>query len=130
MHDAMQIYWSHFANVPQWRLWVLFASLHDRGASLGGIMFDDIGPNHRQGTSLFNDSFIKNAPNGDPNPAAWVQRMKFWTACHEMGHAFNLAHSWQKALGTPWIPLANENEARSFMNYPYNVAGGQAAVLR
>ena len=27
---------------------------------------------------------------------------------HEMGHAFNLAHSWQKSLGTPWIPLADE----------------------
>jgi hypothetical protein len=53
--------------------------------------------------------------------------MRFWTAVHEMGHAFNLAHSWQKALGTAWIPLANEPEARSFMNYPYNVAGGQNA---
>ncbi len=45
--------------------------------------------------------------------------MKFWTAVHEMGHAFNLAHSWQKALGTPWVPLANDPTARSFMNYPY-----------
>ncbi len=133
MHDAMQIHWSKFANTPQWSLWVLFASLHDQGTSLGGIMFDDIGPNHRQGTSLFNDSFIKNAPSGDANPSAWVARMKFWTACHEMGHAFNLAHSWQKALVSggrgPWIPLANETEARSFMNYPYNVSGGEAAFF-
>ena len=92
-------------------------------------MFDDIGPNHRQGTALFNESFIKNAPAGDANPDAWVRRMKFWTACHEMGHAFNLAHSWQKSLGTPWIPLADEPDARSFMNYPYNVPGGEAAFF-
>ena len=129
MHDAMQVHWSKFVNAPQWALWTLFASLHETGSSLGGIMFDDIGPNHRQGTSLFIDSFIKNAPAGDPAPAAWVQRMVFWTACHEMGHAFNLAHSWQKALGTPWIPLANEPLARSFMNYPYSVPGGQAAFF-
>jgi hypothetical protein len=133
MHDAMQIHWSRFANKPQWALWVLFAGLHEMGTSLGGIMFDDIGPNHRQGTALFNDSFIKNPPAGDPAPAAWVRRMKFWTAVHEMGHAFNLAHSWQKALvfqgKGPWIPLMNEPEARSFMNYPYNVAGGQAAFF-
>jgi hypothetical protein len=133
MHDAMQVYWSRFADKAQWSMWVLFAAMHDRGSGLGGIMFDDIGPNHRQGTALFNKSFISNAPDGDPNPTAWVKRMKFWTAVHEMGHAFNLAHSWQKShppsWGKPWIPLSNEPEARSFMNYPYNVQGGQSAFF-
>lgn len=133
MHDAMQIFWSRFANLSQWSMWVFFASLHEMGTSLGGVMFDSIGPNHRQGTAIFNDSFIANAPAGDLNPAAWVRRMIFWTACHEMGHSFNLAHSWQKqhppAWGTPWIPLANEPEARSFMNYPFRVAGGQASFF-
>ena len=129
MHDAMQVHWSQFGNISQWALWTLFASLHEQGTGLGGIMFDDIGPNHRQGTSLFVDSFIKNPPNGDPAPAAWVNRMIFWTAVHEMGHAFNLAHSWQKHLGTPWIPLASEPNARSFMNYPFNVPGGVPAFF-
>ncbi|MDX1548608.1 MAG: hypothetical protein R3247_16550, partial [Rhodothermales bacterium] len=129
MHDAMQAYWSRFANQAQWSMWVLFAALHESGTSLGGIMFDDIGPNHRQGTALFNDSFINNAPGGDASPAAWVRRMKFWTACHEMGHAFNLAHSWQKSLGTAWMPLSDEPEARSFMNYPFRVSGGQNAFF-
>lgn len=133
MHDAMKTYWSRFADKPQWSMWVLFASLHDQGTSLGGIMFDDIGPNHRQGTAIFGDAFISNAPSGDKAPNAWVRRMRFWTACHEMGHAFNLAHSWQKELGapygTPWITLQNENEVRSFMNYPYNVSGGQSAFF-
>jgi hypothetical protein len=32
-------------------------------------------------------------------------------------------------LGTPWIPLADEPEARSFMNYPFNVTGGDAAFF-
>jgi hypothetical protein len=129
MHDAMQAYWSRFGNVPQWALWTFFAGLHESGTGLGGIMFDDIGPNDRQGTALFVDSFIATPPAGDPAPAAWVDRMRFWTAVHEMGHAFNLAHSWQKSLGTQWIPLADEPEARSFMNYPYRVAGGQTAFF-
>ncbi|MGH6895294.1 MAG: hypothetical protein ACREJ5_01930 [Geminicoccaceae bacterium] len=133
MHDAMQSYWSRFANVPQWALWVFFAARHEEGPSLGGIMFDSIGPNHRQGTAIFNDSFISDAPAGDPAAAAWVARMRFWTACHEMGHAFNLAHSWQKShppqWGTPWMPLSNEPEVRSFMNYPFRVAGGQTAFF-
>ena len=133
MHDAMQTYWSHFATRAQWALWTFYAARHEMGSNLGGIMFDDIGPQQRQGTSLFLNSFIANAPAGDANPAAWVRRMIFWTAVHEMGHAFNLAHSWQKSLvfggHGPWVPLANEPEARSFMNYPYNVSGGQTAFF-
>ncbi|TXT22813.1 MAG: hypothetical protein FD134_2372 [Gallionellaceae bacterium] len=132
MHNAMVTYWSRFANKPQWALWVLFAARHDIGRGLGGVMFDDIGPNHRQGTAIFTDSFIQDAPLDDANAVAWRQRMVFWTATHEMGHAFNLAHAWQKSLGGPqgpWIPLVDEPESRSFMNYPYNVAGGQAAFF-
>jgi hypothetical protein len=129
MHDAMQSYWSKFANRPQWAMWVLFARQHDMGSGLGGIMFDDIGPNHRQGTAIFTNSFINNVPAGDANPGAWRARMHFWTAVHEMGHGFNLAHSWQKQLGTPWIPLSAASEARSFMNYPYSVSGGQSAFF-
>ena len=129
MHDAMQIYWARFADVAQWAMWVFFAALHETGDGLGGVMFDDIGPNHRQGTAIFNDSFISDAPAGEQAPDAWVRRMRFWTACHEMGHAFNLAHSWQKELGVSWIPLVNEAEARSFMNYPYFVSGGQQAFF-
>jgi hypothetical protein len=129
MHDAMQVYWSRFAAAPQWAMWILFASLHESGTNLGGIMFDDIGPNHRQGTALFVDSFVATPPAGDPNPADWVQRMIFWTACHEMGHSFNLAHSWQKSLGVGWVPLTDELEARSFMNYPFLVNGGEGAFF-
>jgi hypothetical protein len=133
MHDAMQTYWLRFADKAQWSLWTLFASLHETGSSLGGVMFDDIGPSHRQGTAVFNESFIKLPPASDPAPEAWVERMKFWTAVHEIGHTFNLAHSWQKVhppgWGTSWTPLTNEPEARSFMNYPYNVSGGESAFF-
>ena len=128
MHDAMQLYWSRFANAPQWAIWVFFAAMHESGSNLGGIMFDDIGTQHRQGTALFVDSFISEPPFGDAAAAAWVQRMIFWTAVHEMGHSFNLAHSWDKSF-SGWIPMADEPEARSFMNYPFNVAGGEAAFF-
>lgn len=133
MHDAMQAFWTKFANRPQWSLWTFFAPRHEMGANLGGIMFDDIGPNHRQGTAIFYDSFISQAPGGDAQPAAWIDRMRFWTAVHEMGHAFNLAHSWQKSMvagsAGPWIPLDDVPEERSFMNYPFNVNGGQSAFF-
>jgi hypothetical protein len=136
LHDAMQVHWSRYANRPQWSVWTLFAGQHapvpSQGitpTNLGGIMFDDIGDHHRQGTAVFNDSFIGTPPVSDPAPAAAVQRIRFWTAVHELGHTFNLAHSWQKAVGTGWLPLPNEPEVRSFMNYPYRVAGGAEAFF-
>lgn len=119
MHDVMQTYWSQFEHQAQWSMWVFFARLHEQGESLGGIMFDSIGPNHRQGTAMFNDSFIAQAPIGDPHPEVWVRRMRFWTAVHEMGHAFNLAHAWQKHLGLSWVPLESSYDYLSFMNYPF-----------
>lgn len=129
LHDAMQTYWSRFADSPQWSMWVLFAARHDQGRGLGGVMFDDIGPNHRQGVAIFTDTNIARAPEEDSNAAAWVARMKFFTLIHEMGHAFNMAHSWQKSMGTPWIGLQDQPAARSFMNYPQYVSGGQQAFF-
>ena len=101
MHDAMQAHWSRFANKAQWSMWTLFAwrtcfPTRIGPDNLGGIMFDDIGPNHRQGTAVFNDSFIA-SPARRPARPPGCERMRFWTAVHEIGHSFNLAHSWQKA---------------------------------
>jgi hypothetical protein len=134
MHDAMQDYWTHFSPQAKWAIWVFFASLHEPldgpPEDLGGIMFDTIGQRQRQGTAIFTDSFIAVPPPGDPNPAAAVKRMLFWTACHEMGHSLNLAHSWDKTAGRTWMPLRDEPEVRSFMNYPYVVRGGERAFFR
>ncbi|MEM7356124.1 MAG: hypothetical protein AAF657_35235 [Acidobacteriota bacterium] len=126
MHDAMQVHFSALAGLPpsqrdraRWALWTFFAGIHDDGKNLGGIMFDSIGAAERQGTALFVNSFIADAPAGDAKPDAWVQRMTFWTAVHEMGHAFNLLHAWQKTLGAPWIPQVDSFDLLSFMNYPF-----------
>lgn len=122
LHDAMQTYWSRFSDSPQWSMWALFAARHDQGRGLGGVMFDDIGPNHRQGVAVFTDTVIARPPDDDPNGDAWTARMKLFTLVHEMGHAFNMAHSWQKSMGTPWISVPDEAAERSFMNYPQRVS--------
>ncbi|MGW0846605.1 hypothetical protein ACWD26_42080 [Streptomyces sp. NPDC002787] len=135
MHDAMQQHWSAWKpgpsgqGVAQWQVWTLFAGQHDEGPRLGGIMFDDIGTAQRQGCAVFSKSFISERPPNDPDPEAYVRRMRYWTAVHEIGHCFNLAHSWQKSLGTPWIPLRNEPHAFSFMNYPHRFDGGEQAFF-
>ncbi|KMW58757.1 hypothetical protein AIOL_003737 [Candidatus Rhodobacter oscarellae] len=130
LHNAMQRFWSRYDDQAQWGLWVIYAAMHDRGDDLGGIMFDNIGSNHRQGTAIFTDSFISRPPFGETHPDAWRRRMQIWTAVHEIGHGFNMAHSWEKALGDAFpLTAKNEPEARSFMNYPYGVSGGQEAFF-
>jgi len=130
MHDAMQVHFSRIASLPpqqrdraQWALWTFFAGTYeDEGSpdpNTGGIMFDSIGAAERQGTALFMNSFISNAPPGDTAPQAWRQRMAFWTAAHEMGHAFNLLHAWDKNELTPWIPSVGGFGLMTFMNYPF-----------
>lgn len=117
LHDAMQTYWSRFTNRFPWSTWVLVGALHEAGSDLGSMMFDDIGPNRRQGTALFNDSFIRTPPAPDASPDAWAARSRFWAACHGMGHAFNLVHSRQKSLGRIWLPVADDPAGASFMSH-------------
>lgn len=135
MHDAMQTHFSVLANLPpaqrdraRWALWTFFAGRHQDGVGLGGIMFDSIGQAQRQGTAIFTNSFIANSPTGDIAPAAWQRRMAFWTAVHEMGHAFNLQHSWLKGLVgpgfNPWMPMTGGADLLTFMNYPFRFENG------
>lgn len=118
MHNAMVNHFSLFANVPQWRLWLLVATRHDGGYR--GIMFDYSGAHQRQGAAVFYDAI--------GGSSAETQRAALRTYVHEIGHALNLMHSWQKDLATPPAPLGPNGGLGdlSWMNYVqnYNPGGG------
>ena len=131
MHDAMQSYWSRFANIAQWSVWTLFAGQSSRGHQ---PRRDHVRRHrHRPAPGLRHLQrlvHLRPRPAGTRTGPPSCNRMRFWTAVHELGHTFNLRTPGRRRSGTPWIPLANEPEARTFMNYPYNVAGGTHRVLR
>lgn len=136
LHDAMEDHWSAFANRPQWKMWIFLAELADSDG-LGGVMFDgnidEPGGVDRQGTAVFTLCPHFHTVTGDyivdnPPEAEAVQRELFFNTIHETGHAFNLAHSWQKTSGTPWtpptwMPLTNDAQALSWVNYPESASG-------
>jgi hypothetical protein len=116
LHAAMVNHFSRWKDIPQWAVWLLHARLHDLGTGLLGIMFDQQGK-QRQGCAVFYD--------GIGGTTADKQRLQLYTCVHELGHCFNLLHSWQKSLALP--PQPNRPLSFSWMNYPWNYPGGGAA---
>lgn len=135
LHDAMARYWSQADLGPGFRMWLLCAGLHDEGEALGGVMFDgDSSPDapQRQGAAVFVRAWMHKVGGNAWNAATpeSAQRQLFFNLMHESGHAFNLAHSWQKSLAAgsipgsgPWLPMDDRPDARSWMNYPFNISG-------
>lgn len=141
LHDSMQLHWEAFKNKPQWKMWLFLAELADDDG-LGGVMFDgeinEPGGVDRQGTAIFTrcpyfhteaGSYIQANP---PSQEA-VRRELFFNLIHETGHAFNLAHSFQKEQGMGWeapmwMPMKTNNQALSWMNYPDSATPGGAGA--
>jgi hypothetical protein len=131
LHDSMEKHWEAFANKPQWKMWIFLAELGESDG-LGGVMFDgeidEPGGVDRQGTAIFTRCpYFHTAQGGyiQANPPAQeaIRRELFFNLMHETGHAFNLAHSFQKEEGEGWVPpawmpLRNDPQALSWMNYP------------
>ncbi len=111
LHNAMVKHFSLFADVPRWQVWLLVATAHDQGYR--GIMFDYADAFQRQGCAVFHDAI-----KGD-DPAS--RRAALRTYVHELGHAFNLLHSWQKNAASPPAPLGPNAGLGdlSWMNYPW-----------
>jgi len=116
LHASMQTHFTLWSDVQQWCVWQLVAQQHDYGTGLYGIMFDQQGK-QRQGCAVFHE--------GIGGATAEQQRLQLYTYVHELGHCFNLLHSWQKSLASP--PKPDRPDALSWMNYPwYYPKGGPA----
>lgn len=116
LHASMVRHFSLWREQPQYRVWELVAQLHDLGPGLLGIMFDQQG-RQRQGCAVFHAGLGGTTPE--------QLRLQLYTYTHELGHCFNLLHSWQKSLATP--PGVDRPRSLSWMNYPWRFPDGQAA---
>jgi hypothetical protein len=118
LHASMQKHFTLWKDLPQWAVWQLVAQLHDLGTGLYGIMFDQQGK-QRQGCAVFHA--------GIGGTSADKLRLQLYTYVHELGHCFNLLHSWQKQFASP--PVPNRPSALSWMNYPWNYPVGGAPTF-
>jgi len=118
LNASMALHFNQFRNVPQWDVYEMVCQLHELGPGLYGIMFDYQDAHQRQGCAVFHAGI-----GGTTNDKL---RLQLYTYVHEMGHCFNLMHSWQKNLANP--PGTNRPASLSWMNYPWNYPlGGEPA---
>jgi hypothetical protein len=91
-----------------WEIHLLVLSKSDRSGLLG-VMFDSSDALQRQGTAVFADE-IRGIQGIDPD------RKLIQTTVHELGHALNLAHRFERVVGRA--------DSTSFMNYDWRYRGG------
>ena len=115
LHASMERHFSLWRDLPQWAVWEV-ACLRYVDSNVLGIMFDQQG-RQRQGCAVFQERIGGNAPD--------KLRYQLYTYVHELGHCFNMLHSWQKSLAIP--PGADRPNAVSYMNYPQLYPGGSTA---
>ena len=113
LHAAMVNHFDRHRDAPQWRLYMLLATEYVSPDVLG-IMFDAASSDafHRQGAAIFHDYPSIGAASG-----AEKDREYLFTIVHELGHAFNFLHSFQKGIFETHGVLPRP-DAMSWMNYP------------
>ena len=116
LHNAMINHFGMYEEKPEWAIWLLHAHEHSFGPSLHGIMFD------RPGLQQYACAVFYKGLTGR---GAEQYRKQLYSCVHELGHCFNLQHTWQKSYATP--PKPNITDSLSWMNYPKLYPGGPSA---
>lgn len=111
LHDVMETAAQAPLGTAAWDLHLLMLSKTTRNG-LFGIMFDAADELPRQGAAVFVSDIRKHVPNE-------TDRKIIQTTVHELGHALNLAHRFERAVGRA--------DSTSFMNYDWRYLGGGKA---
>jgi hypothetical protein len=129
LHDLMEDRWSDFANIHQWNVYGIIVDRMSGNTSgtgydsgLYGVMFDfgtwQPGDAYlRQGCAIAFDALMGRVSDTLYNTATKQDRFFLETFVHEVGHNFNLPHSWGRGNNP-------DSASNSFMNYPWGYTGG------
>ncbi|MCU7861080.1 MAG: hypothetical protein KZQ86_14900 [Candidatus Thiodiazotropha sp. (ex Lucinoma kastoroae)] len=120
LHDLMEARFDRFSNTLQWNLYsVIVPKFGDPGYNSGyyGTMFDwggwQAGDTFlRQGSAIAEDAIRGREVDSLYDTSAKKDRLILQTLIHEIGHAFNLPHSWSRSVNP-------DSGSESFMNYPW-----------
>jgi len=125
LHDLMEARFDRFANMLQWNTYgVIVPRFGDPNYNSGyyGTMFDwggwQTGDMYfRQGCALAEEATRGRESATLYDSSDKKDRLVLETFIHEVGHSFNLPHSWQRGTSA-------DSASESFMNYPWGYTGG------
>jgi hypothetical protein len=125
LHDLMEARFDRFANTLQWNTYgVIVPRFGDPNYNSGyyGTMFDwggwQTGDTYfRQGCALAEEATRGRESGTLYDSSDKKDRLVLETFIHEVGHSFNLPHSWQRGTNA-------DSASESFMNYPWGYTGG------
>ncbi len=129
LHDLMEDRWSEFRDIHQWHVYGIIVDRMSGNMSgtgydsdLYGVMFDfanwQPGDQYlRQGCAIALDALNGRVSGTLYNTAAKRDRFFLETFVHEVGHNFNLPHTWSRQNNA-------DAASNSFMNYPWRYTGG------
>ena len=113
LHGLMVQYADEILDRPDWSLQLLMLK-RSVASRLLGVMFDsgerDANQLPRQGAAVFTSPISRRAD---------ADRKLIQTSVHELGHALNLAHRFERQVGRA--------DSTSFMNYDWRYLGGNNA---
>lgn len=109
LHTLMQDFGQESLEQRAWALHLLLLGRSDQRGLLG-VMFDDTQVLPRQGAAVFAQE-IRGIPGINHS------RKLIQTSVHELGHALNLAHRFERVVGRA--------DSSSFMNYDWRYMGGE-----
>ncbi|MCP4010131.1 MAG: hypothetical protein GY726_11530 [Proteobacteria bacterium] len=125
----MEDRWSEFRDIHQWHVYGIIVDRMSGNMSgtgydsgLYGVMFDfanwQPGDQYlRQGCAIALDALNGRVSGTLYNTAAKRGRFFLETFVHEVGHNFNLPHTWSRQNNA-------DAASNSFMNYPWGYTGG------
>jgi hypothetical protein len=125
LHDLMEARFDSFADTLQWRMYgVIVPRFGDPNYSSGyyGTMFDwggwQAGDTFlRQGCAIAEEAMRGREVGTLYDTSLKKDRLILQTFIHEVGHTWNLPHSWSRFTSP-------STASTSFMNYPWGFTGG------
>lgn len=108
LRDAMIENFTLYKEEPQWNLWLLSANEYVM-SNIYGVLIDG-NEKKRKGCAVFQTS--------TGWQSAEEKRFRLFIYVHEIGHCFNLSHSWEKAQNDPYAKT-NKYATLSWMNLPW-----------
>ncbi|MHC4741291.1 MAG: zinc metalloprotease [Planctomycetota bacterium] len=125
LHQLMEDNFDKFSNSLQWNVYGVVVPRYgdpDYDSGTRGVMFDwggyQTGDSYfRQGAAIFEDAILAHSVGTLYDTQAKQDRLILQIFCHEIGHAFNLPHTWQRTADP-------DSASESFMNYRYLFTGG------